>query len=104
MDRDGNITRVKEVLLQGLRKFDPEVQVEQSAATGYLHVWVVSDAFEKYSELKRHDLVWTVFEKAFAHDSIGPPITRLYPLTKAEFAEVFGTRGTEPGTPFAAPA
>lgn len=92
MDRDGNIAKVKEVLLKGLRKFDPEVQVEQSANTGYLHVWVVSDAFEKYSELKRHDLVWTVLEKAFVQDSSRPPITRLFPLTKAEYAERAGTR------------
>jgi hypothetical protein len=61
-----------------------------------LHVWVVSDALEKYSELKRHDLVWTVLEMAFAHDSTCPPITRVFPVTKAEFAEMFGTGENEP--------
>jgi acid stress-induced BolA-like protein IbaG/YrbA len=96
MDRDGNIARVKEVLLQGLRKFDPEVQVEQSPATGYLHVWVVSDAFQKYSELKRHDLVWEILERALVPDPAGPPITRIFPLTKAEFGEMWGMGETEP--------
>ncbi|MBM3237309.1 hypothetical protein FJZ31_13530 [Candidatus Poribacteria bacterium] len=87
MDRDGDIARVKKVILDGLKRFKPAVQIEQSPTSGSLHVWVISDAFEKYSDFKRMDIVGQVLEKALANDPVYPNITRLFPLTKEEFVE-----------------
>jgi hypothetical protein len=96
MDRDGDIAEVRKAFLEGLKKFAPEILIEQIPTTGYLHVWLISDAFGKYSDLKRMDLIGEVFKRAFADGSPCPQITRLYPLTKAEFAEMFGTEENEP--------
>jgi len=87
MDRDGDIAKVKKVILDGLKSFKPEVQIEQSPTTGYLHIRVISDAFKKYSDFKRMDIVGKVLEKALAGDPVYPTITRLFPLTKEEFDE-----------------
>jgi hypothetical protein len=87
MDRDGDITKVKKVIMDGLKRFKPEVQIEQNPTTGYLHIWVISDAFEKFSDFKRIDIVGRVLEKALSGDPVYPTITRLFPLTKEEFDE-----------------
>ncbi len=90
MARKVDHTQVKKVLLEGLREFSPEVQIEQCTETGYLHILIISDAFETYSLMKRHNLVWDVLEKALFHDAIYPTITRLSPVTQAEFMEDLG--------------
>ena len=91
MDRDGNIAKVKKAILDGLKSFKPEVQIEQNHKTGYLHIWVISDTFEKYSDFKRIDIVGRVLEKALVGDPVYPTITRLFPLTKEEFKD-YGNR------------
>lgn len=52
MDGDGDTAKVKKVILDGLKRFKPEVQIEQSPTSGYLHIWVISDAFENYWSAK----------------------------------------------------
>jgi len=92
MDRDGDIAKVKKAILDGLKSFKPEVQIEQSPTSGYLHIWVISEAFEKYSDFKRIDIIGRILEKALAGDPVYPTITRLFPLTKEEFNKDYGNR------------
>jgi hypothetical protein len=51
MARDGDVLKVKKVVSEGLKGFKPEIHIERSPTTGYLHVWVISDTFGKYPEL-----------------------------------------------------
>jgi hypothetical protein len=87
MARDGDILEVKKVLSEHLKGFKPEIHIERSPTTEYLHVWVISDAFKKYPEMKRMSIIGEIFEKAWAEDTTCPQITRLFPLTHAEFAD-----------------
>jgi len=87
MDRKGDIDKVKKAIIEGLRDYAPEVYVERCPETEYLHVWVISDAFEKYSDMKRMNIVGEVLENALTGDPIYPTITLVLPYTNPEFAE-----------------
>jgi len=88
MAGNGDIVKVKKVLLEGLKDIKPEVYIERSPTNDYLHVWVISDAFGKYDSLfKRHDTVCDVLEGALFDDPVYPTIMELHILTHAEFAQ-----------------
>jgi len=88
MDRNGDIAKVKKVLLEGLKDIEPEVYVERNPTNDYLHVWVISDAFGRYDSLfKRHDIVCDVLEATLFDDPVYPTIMELHILTHAEFLE-----------------
>ncbi|MBI1927456.1 hypothetical protein HYR99_24850 [Candidatus Poribacteria bacterium] len=90
MVRKCDLAKVKQVLLERLKDFVPEVRIERIPKTDYLHIFVVSDAFENYSFMQRHNLVGGILEKALTGNPIYPLITTVSPRTKAEFLEDFG--------------
>ena len=87
MARDRDISQVKEVISEGLKGVKSEIYIERIPTTKYLHVWVISDAFENYPEMERMSTLGELFEKAWAEDAVCPQITRLFPLTPSEFTE-----------------
>ncbi|MBC8230265.1 hypothetical protein H8E77_12015 [bacterium] len=82
-----DIAKVKKVLWEGLKKFAPEVIIEHNLNNGYLYIRVISDAFEKYRDMQRMEMVGEVLYKAFAGDAIYSTIISVLPLTKAEYEE-----------------
>jgi acid stress-induced BolA-like protein IbaG/YrbA len=55
----------------------------------YLHVFIVSDAFEKYSLMKRHKIVEQAMKESLYDDPIYPKITLVMPVTQEEFNETY---------------
>ena len=82
-----DIAKVKKVLLEGLKEFAPEVIIERNLNNGYLYIRVISDAFEKYRDMQRMEMVGEVLYKTLAGDAIYPTIISVLPLTKAEYEE-----------------
>jgi hypothetical protein len=82
-----DIAKVKKALLDGLKEFAPEVIIERSLNNSYLYIRVISDAFEKYHDMQRMEMVGEVLYKALAGDAIYPTIISVLPLTKAEYEE-----------------
>ncbi len=73
-----SIAKIKKSISEGLKdSFEPEVFVCPSYVADYLHVFVVSDAFEKYSLMNRHKIVEQVVEESLYDDPIYPKITNV---------------------------
>jgi len=90
MDKHQSIAKIKQAILEGLKdSFEPEVFVRPSHVADYLHVFIVSDAFEKYSLMKRHKIVEQAMKESLYDDPIYSKITLVMPVTKEEFNETY---------------
>ena len=85
-----DLAAVKQVLEKALAKLSPEVRVEESHVNGYLHVYVLSEAFQKMSYRRRDKVVWEALKSALSHQPIYPKITSVFPLTFVEYEEDYG--------------
>ena len=85
-----SIAKIKQSISEGLKdSFEPEVFVCPSHVADYLHVFVVSDAFEEYSLMKRHKIVEQTMKESLYNDPIYPKITLVMPVTQKEFEETY---------------
>jgi len=90
MDRHQSIAKIKQAILEGLKGgFEPEVFVRPSHVADYLHVFVVSNVFEKYSLMRRHKIIEQVMKESLYDDPIYPKITLVMPVTQEEFDETY---------------
>lgn len=65
MDRHQSIAKIKKAISEGLKDcFEPEVFVQPSHVADNFHVFIVSDAFEKYSLMKRHKIIEQVMKES----------------------------------------
>jgi len=90
MDKHQSAAKIKQAISEGLKDgFEPDVFVRPSPVADYLHVFIVSDAFEKYSLMKRHKIVEQVMKESLYDDPIYSRITLVMPVTQKEFDETY---------------
>ena len=90
MDKHQSTAKIKQAISEGLKdSFEPEVFVQPSHVADYLHVFIVSDAFEKYSLMRRHKIIEQILKESLYGDPIYPKITLVMPVTQEEFDETY---------------